>query len=686
MIPLGDATRRRIGYLLCAVAGLMGIWSSAISVSNGDASSGLENALLTTTFVVVAAVSVRAAPRNGVAWSLTWFAILGSSDELLGQLLAGEGLDAPTLAMRTPASLDVPWALALNLSGWSWLWFLALLVYLVTLFPEGRATSGVSRVLAWLATAVAGVGSIVTAIALAPWVDARYDTLGLGSDEFPPAVGIAFQVLLVIVALSLVDLAIRFKRSEGVERSQFKWVASALIVFGLSIVLSIPLYAVGIELPDIVSTLALIAVPVSVGVAITKYRLFDIDLVISRTLVFGVLAGFITAIYAVVVVGLGSLVGGSSVWLSVAATGLVAVVFEPVRERVQRWVNRVVYGKRATPYEVLADLTGRLAATESAEGLLGRMATRLLEGTGADRAIVWLAEDAGLRVAASAPEGESRVVASIQEIEGVVVSISHESEVLGALSVEKRRSEELTPTERHLIDDLAGSAGLVVRRLRLDQALERKADELEESRRRLVDAQDVERRRLERELHDGAQQRVVALKVKLGVAAQMAADEGTDRAATLIGQMADDAQSAIEQIRSLALGIYPPLLESDGLAVAIPAVASLSPLDVVVEVDVSDRYPRPVEGAVYFCVSEALANAAKHAEGPIRVSLSDGQGRLRFEIVDSGPGFDPDAVRRGAGLVNMSDRLDALDGTLTIESAPGRHTTVTGVLPATVRV
>ena len=224
----------------------------------------------------------------------------------------------------------------------------------------------------------------------------------------------------------------------------------------------------------------------------------------------------------------------------------------------------------------------------------------------------------------------------------------------------------------------------MLRRLRLDAALAEKAAELQESRLRLVTAQDLERRRLERDLHDGAQQQVVALKVKLALARQLAEQEGSERTAELVGSLAEETQAAIDQIRALAQGIYPPLLESDGLAAALPSLAGISPLDVRVSVDVGGRHPLALEGAVYFCVSEALTNAAKHAEGPVTVEVSDTGGRLGFAVTDAGPGFDPASTLRGAGLDNMADRLDALGGELTVASEPGAPTTVRGWVPVEV--
>ncbi len=151
-----------------------------------------------------------------------------------------------------------------------------------------------------------------------------------------------------------------------------------------------------------------------------------------------------------------------------------------------------------------------------------------------------------------------------------------------------------------------------------------------------------------------------------------------------IDQMTADTQLAIDQIRSLARGIYPPLLQADGLSAAIPALAGLSTLDVHVSTDVEGRYSLHVEGAVYFCVAEALTNAAKHGRDPITVTVGNESGTLAFEVSDSGPGFDPARSSGGAGLRNMADRVEALGGEFAITSSPGAPTIVSGSLPVAV--
>jgi signal transduction histidine kinase len=266
------------------------------------------------------------------------------------------------------------------------------------------------------------------------------------------------------------------------------------------------------------------------------------------------------------------------------------------------------------------------------------------------------------------------------------VAVRHQGELLGALTVRKRVGESLSPTEAKLLDDLANQAGLVLKNVGLAAELLQRLDELRASRQRLVAAQDSERRRLERNLHDGAQQNVVALKVKLGLARALAQKDPA-KAKELVGQLGSDADEALQTLRDLARGIYPPLLADKGLAAALEAQARRATLPVAVEADGVGRYPRELEAAVYFCVLEALQNVQKYANASrATVQLSIDDGRLSFEVTDDGRGFDPLTTHRGSGLTNIADRLDALGGGLEIDSAPGRGTRLKGTLPAVTAV
>jgi signal transduction histidine kinase len=437
-----------------------------------------------------------------------------------------------------------------------------------------------------------------------------------------------------------------------------------------------------INAPQIVGTLLFPLLPIASAVAILKYRLYDIDVVISKTLVFGTLVAFATAVYLAVVVGVGTLIGRTSnVALSILATAIVAVAFQPLRARARRLANRLVYGKRATPYEVLSEFSDRVGGSFATDDVLPRAAQLLGRGTGANRAEVWLRVGDELSLAAVWPE-DAGAGGNLALVRGELppirdaslsVPVRHRGELLGALAVTKPANEPLTPAERDLVTDLASQAGLVLRNVAL-------IAELRASRQRLVRAQDEERRRLERNLHDGAQQQLVALAVKVRLAHSLVGRED-DRARDMLDEIQTASQAALEDLRDLARGIYPPLLADKGLAAALEAQARKAPLRVSIEADGSGRYSQDVESAVYFCVLEALNNVAKYAEASrVTVHLSDRGGNLRFEVVDDGRGFEGN-VSHGTGLRGMADRMDAIGGTLRVASEPGHGTSVIGEVP-----
>lgn len=264
---------------------------------------------------------------------------------------------------------------------------------------------------------------------------------------------------------------------------------------------------------------------------------------------------------------------------------------------------------------------------------------------------------------------------ALAEIHGeAAIEVRHQGELLGALTVAMPANDPMNPAKERLVRDLASQAGLVLRNVRL-------IEELRASRQRLVAAQDEERRRIERNLHDGAQQQLVALAVQLKLARQT-----LDRDPATAGEMLDtlqgSANDALEELRDLARGIYPPLLADKGLAAALESQARKSPVPVEVSTNGIDRYPQDVEAAVYFCALEALQNVAKYANATrATVRLLAGDEGLRFEVSDDGVGFDPNAPGVGTGLRGMTDRVEALGGALDVRSAPGQGTTVRGHLP-----
>ncbi|MGA8015279.1 MAG: sensor histidine kinase [Candidatus Dormiibacterota bacterium] len=503
-----------------------------------------------------------------------------------------------------------------------------------------------------------------------------------------------------VVVVALVSVFLRGRGADADQRHQVRWFLLGALVEAVLVVTGTSITAIWVSNPPaaavaIVGIMMIVgggAVPVAIAVAIFKYRLYDIDLVISRALVYGSLAVLITGVYVGIAVGIGELVGSGgkpNLGLSILATAIVAVGFQPVRERLQKVANRLVYGQRATPYEVLSEFSSRVAESYPGEEVLARMARVLQEGTGAEAATVWLRSGGELRPAATHPEsadGHAPVAiaaGTIPELPNATrtVAVRHQDEILGALSVIKRRGEPLTPLEDKLLDDLAHQAGLVLKNVGLTTDLQARLEELRQSRQRLVSAQDQERRRLERNLHDGAQQHLVALKVKLGLV-EMLLTRDADKATATLTQLKADADEALTTLRDLARGIYPPLLADKGLAAALESQARKATIPVSVDADGVGRHPQDVEATVYFCVLEALQNVQKYAgASQVTVRLREADGALHFEVDDDGRGFDPATVIRGMGLTNMGDRLDSLGGSLQISSQPGRGSRLGGVIP-----
>jgi signal transduction histidine kinase len=326
---------------------------------------------------------------------------------------------------------------------------------------------------------------------------------------------------------------------------------------------------------------------------------------------------------------------------------------------------------------VLSELSVRMAEVDVPEALLSRLARLLGEGVGARRTDVWLYIGEEARPAATWPAGSS---AEPMEHASAVVPVVHQGELLGALAISKPGNAQLSPTEAKLLSDVGAQAGLVLRNVRLTAELLARLDELKASRHRLVAAQDEARRGLERNLHDGAQQQLVALKVQLGLAERMAA-AGKD-VSELLRELGAAATDALENLRDLARGIYPPLLAAEGLPAALTAQGRKAPFELSIDADGIGRYPQEVEGAVYFCCLEAFQNTTKYADAKrVVVTLRGDDQRLSFAVEDDGCGFDPDTTPRGSGSQNVTDRVEALDGTVTITSKPGCGTTIRGEIP-----
>ena len=426
----------------------------------------------------------------------------------------------------------------------------------------------------------------------------------------------------------------------------------------------------------------------------------------NRALVLAGLAGFVSSVYVVVVVGGGALIGRTespSLLLSVIATALVAVLFTPAHAFLDRTANRLVHGTDATPYEVLSRFSTATSTGYTVDELSSRMSMLLAQGTGAEWAQVWLTAADRLSLAATWPSDAHieatppRPQPGARDATGAgrrALTVLYGDQRLGVLRIQERPGMALTAVEERLFSGLAAQAGLVLRLARLRAELEDRheellgrARELKVSRARLIETQDHERRRLERDIHDGAQQHLVALAVNLRLA-QTVAGRSATRAATVLAEQVDAADAAIETLSLLSRGIYPRLLSDEGLAPALVAAVSASAIPVRVLAAPMGRLPAATEAALYFCAMEAVQNAAKHSGADlIEVRLDADHERCSLTVSDDGAGFEYCGIeqtgardRAGVGLLNMRDRLDSVGGTVTVASAPGFGTTVTAVV------
>jgi len=401
---------------------------------------------------------------------------------------------------------------------------------------------------------------------------------------------------------------------------------------------------------------------------------------------------YVAAVYVGVVLGGGALIGRTdspNLALSVLATAIVALGFQPVRRRLRPIAARLARGQRAAPYDILTRFLDEVAGGYATDAVPERMARLLVAATGARYAQVWLTIKDSLMLAATWPPDAGPAAPPSDAAAGRhAVDVSYADERLGLLIVQERDRQPLTPVEAQLIAGLAAQAGLVLRSVRLRTELAVRVTEsteqaraLRASRERIVAAQDEERRRLERDIHDGAQQHLVTLAVNLRLARTLVA-RSPQRAPAVLGGLKTAVDDTIDTVSALSRGIYPRRLADNGLAAALSGAATGGPLPVHVTVQGLDRMRSDVEIALYFCALEALQNAAKHAGATAAtVRLRRTSEGVDLVVADDGIGFSPAAVGPGSGLANMTDRAESVGARIRVDSAPGRGTVITIRVP-----
>jgi signal transduction histidine kinase len=676
-----------VGFGVMTLTGIVLLWANRSVVYGNDYVLWGIFTATTVAYAVSGLAIVRRAPANRIGWlslALAW-TLEG------GLTLTQYGLYA--VATR-PGSMPGA-AYALAVAETTPILVLTGIALVVHLFPTGRPIG--RRWMPFVVfTAVGGVGAALgNALTRHRIVDiwsdelshagvAVRDPLGIvPKTAAEPVVGAALAGCIAIGALGAVaSIVIRRRRAEGEERQQLRWLTAVCGAAAVWILLSIPLLTVfdpngpaGALFWLVATPLVALGPPVAIGIGIVKYRLFDVEVVIRKTVIVTVVAVGLFTVY----LGVLTLATVGDVSRLIVGLALLAVTFNPVRRAATSIADRVAYGKRASSYDVLAGFSRRMADAYASDDVLLRMAAVLQTGTAASSATVWLRVGGELRPEATT--GETVDLGAVEagadalpHLPGDAVEVRHEGELLGALTVKMPPNDPLDRARRDLMTDMASQAGLVLRNVRL-------IEELRGSRQRLVAAQDVERRRIERNIHDGAQQQLVALAVKLRLADSLVGRDD-DKAHALLTQLQAEARETLDDLRDLARGIYPPLLADKGLVAALEAQARKSPLHVRVESSGVARASQDVEAAAYFCVLEAMQNAAKYANASdLTVRLARHDGSISFSVSDDGAGFDPATTPPGSGLTNMRDRLEALGGTVDVRSAPGAGTEVVGRIP-----
>ena len=542
-----------------------------------------------------------------------------------------------------------------------------------------------------------------------------------------PSLWPTFALWVVAVGIGMVVANGRYRHAGAVDQRRMQWLGWAMAVAAEFIIVVIALRLMAGWPPD-VAVVALAAtglLPLSLAAGTHARMIARVDRLLTHTVAIAGLTALVVVAYIVVVVGLGRTLkdGERSILLwSMAAAALAALVYVPVRTRLEHTANQLVYGEQVAPDEALRTWGNRLTRAIPLDELLLQLAESLRKSMQLASAEIFTGSEGRFELAAGIPhrdapplvigEKERPVVARagvsggtwldvwIPSLAGSnspgtrVAPIAHAGELLGIIVLQlPAGSDPFGADDDRVLTELARQVGLALHNVQLDSALQaslhelqQRNVELQDSRLRIVTAGDTERRKLERNLHDGAQQRLVAMAVKLRIAEDLVDEDPDDAVATIV-ELRENLKDAITELRALAHGIYPPLLSSDGLAEALPSAAGRAALSTMVETRGIGRYNPEIEATVYFCCMEAMQNAGKHA-GPdadmiIRVSESDGS--LTFEAQDDGAGFDMAALSAtGHGFQNLTDRLGAVGGRLEVTSAPGVGTTIRGIVPLPV--
>jgi two-component system NarL family sensor kinase len=605
-------------------------------------------------------------------------------------------------------------------------------VFAMLLFPDGRLPSPRWRIVAWTAVLGAVLEALYDAFDPGDMGTSYYSVtnpfgwewgiwigvigVGLTTYDLLDASNVIGETLLLTSSLAAIcSLALRLHRARGDERQQLKWFMYAAVPAALSFSLALlaftfvdfavlvfgtplipgwtePPFTAYVVIDNIfyVAGFALLVVPLFTYIAIVRYRLYDIDIIINRTLVYGALTATVVALYVLLVGTLGVVFRArGDLGVSLVAAGVVAVVFAPLRERLQRAVNRLMYGERDDPYAVLSRLGRRLEATLAPEAALETIVQTIAQALKVPYVAIAINQD-GDGFATVAEHGTPKEG-------GTVLPLVYQRENIGRLVVASRApGETFSPADTRLLEDLARQVEVAVHAFRLTADLQR-------SRERLVTTREEERRRLRRDLHDGLGPTLGALTLGLDTTRLALAQDDPKAVDGLLVELKAQTQEAVSDVRRLVYGLRPPALDDLGLVPAIRQQAANRGIlaeelsngkvadpagknGLVFSVKTSDDLPplpAAVEVACYRIAQEAMGNAARHSGAGsclVSISVDVASGMLELEVADDGTGISEER-KAGVGMSSMRERTEELGGTLTVEAQPEGGTRVLATLP-----
>jgi hypothetical protein len=626
-------------------------------------------------YAVMGALIISRYPRHRLGWLL-------SAASLLSVTLATDAYSTWVLDGGGPGSPY--WA---HVAAWAgpllgWPAFTAQVIVFLTA-PDGQLLSPRWRWAVWVALAGVTLHTLGS-------LTIRPSEVVVGEDFGNRAVSLPLLTvgwMLVAAALiaSVVSLVLRLRRAKDDERLQLLWIASAaaLLALGVVAILAIPRIQ-GEELTWLAALplrVAQVAVPVCVAVAVLRHRLFAIDLILNRALMFALATGVVAVGYVAVVVLVGLAVDGGTegFWPSLLATAVVALAFQPLRRGVVRVADRLAFGAAAAPYEALADFSRRLGDSPDPAALLPTVAEAAGRAVNARHVVVTLHLQAGPDEVATWPlDAEAVTEEPVSGGVGVAVPVVDRGERLGGIEVAMPRGHALRPPEKRLLTDLAEQAALAFRSARLAAELSgevgrlaRRTEDLAASRQRLITAGDAECSRLERAIDRQVAPHLTPLPGQLRRLSMAASDRTATGDAALLAGLLASVNAALEALREITRGVFPAQLDRSGLPAALASLvarAGGSGRLVVEESAAARRFARRVEAAAYFCAAEAT----RDLDEPVRVLLSVESDRLRLVV----SGTDRGAMAED----DMRDRVESAGGTVAISIDPG-HTVVDVQLP-----